>query len=140
MKKSLRNLNQPQLSVIKGVGIGVLAAVVVSAILTVLYGLLMLKGTVNETPSATAIFLIRTVSVAVGSLIAGALTKQYFLPVIGITAAGYLIILLGTGVAAFDGSFKNFGSGLLSVLLGGAIPCITKLKAPKKRRKMPKFR
>ena len=133
-------INKPKVSVIAGVGIGIVAAVVISVLLTALYGALMMNGSVGETPSTVAIFLIRAVSVTVGCFLATILTKEYFLPVIGITAAGYLIVLLGTGIAVFDGSFKNFGSGLVSVLLGGVIPGITKLKAPKKRRKMPKFR
>ena len=132
--------NKSKFSAIKGAGIGVVGSVVISTLLTALYGVLMMNGSVGETPSATAIFLIRTVSVAAGSFLAAVLTKEYFLPVVGITATGYLVVLLGTGIVAFDGSFQNFGSGLLSVLLGGAIPCITKLKAPKKRLKMPKLR
>ncbi len=133
-------LNKPKSSVVKSAGVGILVAIAMSAVLTGLYGVLMLNGSVGETPSKAAIFLIRVVSVAVGGFVAGALTNEYFLPIIGIVAGGYLILLLGTGIAAYDGSFKNFGSGLLSVILGGTIPCITKLKAPKKRRKMPKFR
>ncbi len=132
--------NKPKVSVITGAGIGVATAVVISILLTALYGVLMINGSVGEAPSTVVIFLIRTVSAAVGGFVAAVLTKGYFLPVVGITIAGYLILLLGTGIIAFDGSFKNFGSGLLSVLLGGAIPCITKLKAPKRRLKMPKFR
>ena len=132
--------NKQKFSVVTGAGVGVLIAVVVSILLTGLYGILMLNGQVGESPSMAAVFLIRMVSVAIGGYIAGALTKAHFLPVVGIVTAGYLVLLAGTGIVAFDGSFKNFGSGVLSILLGGAVACITKVKAPKKQRKMPKLR
>lgn len=132
--------NKQKFSVITGAGAGVLIAVVVSILLTGLYGILMLNGQVEESPSMAAVFLIRMVSVAIGGCIAGTLTKAHFLPVVGIVTAGYLVLLAGTGIVAFDGSFKNFGAGVLSILLGGAAACITKVKAPKRQRKMPKLR
>ena len=140
MKKGLHKSNKTQFSIAAGAGIGIFAAVVISVLLTALYGVLMIKSTVNEAPSAILVFIIRAVSMTSGGFLAGAITKEHCLPVIGLTTAGYLTVLITIGILFFDGSFVNFGNGLLSAVVGGVIPCLIKLKAPKRRQKTLKLR
>lgn len=121
-------------SMLAGCVIGILVAAAVSALITGLQSGFIGSNKIGEGTTAAVIFMTRVLSVAAGCFLATSLTRNRILPVIGITTAGYLVLLLGIGITAFNGSFKNFGSGLLSVLLGGAIPCIIKLKTPKKSR------
>ena len=140
MKKTIHKSNKTQFSIAAGAGIGIITAIVISVLLTMLYSILMMNSTVNETPSAILVFIIRAISVALGGFVAGALTKEHCLPVAGLTATGYLIVIIGMGITVFNGSFNNFGNGLLSALVGSAIPCLQKLKRTNKRRKIAKFR
>ena len=118
---------------------GILTALTVSILLTALQSGLIGSNKIGESTTNTIIFMIRVLSVTIGCFLAAALTKNRILPTIGITAAGYLVVLFGIGIAAFNGSFENLGSGLLSTLLGGAIPGIIKSKAPKRSRKIHKL-
>ena len=123
-------------SIATGCITGVVTALAVSALLTALQSGLIGSNKIGEGITSAVIFMIRVLSVTAGCYLAATVTKSHTLPVVGITAVTYLLLLTGIGIAAFDGSLKNFGSGMLSALVGGVIPCIIKLKTPKKSRKV----
>ena len=113
--------------------VGVIAASLLSVLLTALLSSFVLNGRVSEGSADVIIFLIRAVSLLAGILIAAAIYKQKYLPLVGFTALGYLLALLGTGIVFFDGSFKQFLSGVASVLVGGILSLLI-LTRPKSRR------
>ncbi len=111
---------------------GCVSAILVSLLLTIGLTSLILNGSLSESRTGLIAFLIRVLSVFLGCLIAGGICKERVLPVIGLIAGGYLITILVIGIIAFDGSFHNFLSGILSVLLGSVLAFVLRVM-PKKR-------
>ena len=109
---------------------GVVIELVLSFLLTALMGNLILNGHFGENIAQASIFLIRTISVLVGALIGGLLLRHNYLKLVGFITAGYFAVLTGTGIVFYDGSFKNFLLGVVSVLIGG-IASLLILQAPK---------
>jgi len=125
---------------VKGAIIGIAAATLVSIVLTLLAANLVLNGKVGESGNGWIVFLTRILSVVLGGLIGTSLSKEKMLPTISVIAVGYLLVLLAVGIVFFNGSFHKFGSGLLSVLIGGAIVCLLKLTQQKNKNKAIKAR
>lgn len=109
---------------------GVVIALVLSLLLTALIVNLILNGQLSEKITPAAIFVVRAISLLVGALIGGFILKQNYLKLVGFITAGYFAVLTGTGIVFYDGSFKNFLLGVVSVLIGG-IASLLILQAPK---------
>lgn len=118
---------------IKAAVIGSVCALVITAVLTALLSVFTLNGSIGESGMGYAIFAIRLISVAVGGLIGTGISEEKMLPIVGVVTAGYLAALVAIGIALFNGSFNQFGSGLLSAVLGGAAAGAIQLK-PKKNK------
>ena len=123
------------LTVLIGVGVALACSALMSAGLTSL----VMNGHVELKDTAVVVFIIRALSALVGGLLASSLTKEKFLLVIGLTAAGYLLVLLGLGITVFDGSFRNFGGGVLSAIAGGTSACMIRLKPPARKKHAYKY-
>lgn len=109
---------------------GVVIALVLSFLLTALMGNLILNGHSGENIAHASIFLIRTISVLVGALIGGLVLRHNYLKLVGFITAGYFVVLIGIGIVFYDGSFKSFLVGAVSVLVGG-IAALLILQMPK---------
>lgn len=118
---------------------GVVVSIVISLLLLILEGYLTLNGHLSEGSVKVCVFAIRTASLLVGTLIAAAILKCAYLKLVGIVAAGYLLTLITIGIVFFDGSFKNFLAGILSVVTGGAIALVILLRPNRRRTKLPKI-
>jgi len=112
--------------------VGILVASLLSILLTALVTNLVLNGSFGENSVAPIIFVIRTISLFIGALIGGALSKHKILLQVSLTALGYMIVLLGIGIVFYDGSFKHFLSGAVSVLAGG-VAALLILQRPKNK-------
>lgn len=110
---------------------GVIIASLISVLLTALVTNFILNGHLREKNTTAIIFVIRTISLLIGALIGASLLKQNYLKIVGLITAGYLIIMIGTGIVFFDESFKNFLLGVASVLIGG-IAALIILQTPKR--------
>lgn len=121
-------------SLTKSAFIGILCAILVSALLTAGLAGLTINGNLNETMSKAGVFLTRAVSVLLGALLGTGLGKSKYLQIIGIVVLGYLLLLIGIGIIMFDGSFQKFVLGVISVMTGGAAACLIRLKPQKTRR------
>jgi len=108
--------------------IGVAVAVIVTALLSAGLTSLVMNGTIAEKATSPYIFVIRLLAVLFGGLLGAGLSDGKILPVVGLITGVYIVILLSVGIAAYDGSFYNFGTGLFSTLIGGVIACLIKLK------------
>ena len=115
-----------------GAGVGLAAAILLSTVLTVALTSLIVKGTVGEWAVGAFVFFVRLLSVLTGGLIGTAIAKEKYLKIIGIIIAGYLFVALGLGIAFYDGAFQNLGLGVVSVLLGGFLAMLVKLKPQRK--------
>lgn len=131
-------LNAPKIgqSLASAVTVGVIVALLLGLLLTALLTNLTLNGGLREEGAGIFIFAVRFISVLVGALIAGVILKEKYLPLVGFTALGYLLVLLGIGIVFFDGSFKHFLSGVGSTLLGGVVSILI-LKSPGARKHKP---
>ena len=118
------------------IAIGVAIAILLSALLTAGVTSLVLKGSLRESVAGAVVFLIRGLSVLAGALVAGGIKKGKYLQITGFTALGYMVILLGLGIALYDGSF--FG-GVISVLLGGAVALLIQQRPKSGRHKTAKY-
>lgn len=113
-------------------GIGI--ALVISMLLSVGQTSLMLQGRLQEDKSSIYVFGIRAVSVLIANLLCVRASEGKLLPMIGIISIGYLAVLLSLGIIMYDNGFQNFIIGTVSVVAGGLIACLIKLK-PQKNRK-----
>lgn len=140
MKLPLHTANANGNAFIRGITIGTVIAAAISFLLSMGLTSLIAKGSISESSPGVYIFIIRSLSVLAGCLLATWIVKEKNLQIIGIVSCLYLLILLGVGIIMYDGSFHNFGLGLLSVILGGGIACIIKLIPQKKKYHLPKFK
>lgn len=132
MKKRIHTASTGKTAEVTAIVIGVVAALIISALLSVGLTSIIINGTVSEVTAGSYAFIIRTVASGVGCLIAAMLLNGKHLLIVTATALGYLAILVGMGIILYEGSFNNILSGVVSVLLGGAIACIAVLKPLKK--------
>ena len=109
------------------IGIGLLVTILISLMMTIALTSLIQKGKISENGNAF-IFIIRVTATIVGCLLGSGLSKKSILPVIGAISAGYFIVLLSMGLLFLDGSLNKVWQGILSVIIGGAIACMVKLK------------
>ncbi len=137
MKKKLRKTILPVW--IKAASIGAIIAMIMSVALTALVASLMLRGKVG-TSGEGLVFTIRLLSAGVGCLIGASLTDEKILPTIGVAATVYLVLLLAQGIGIFGGSFRKFGAGLLSILIGSAIAGIISIKLKSGKNRSVKIR
>lgn len=121
------------------IAIGVAIAILLSALLTAGVTSLVLKGSLRESVAGAVVFLIRGLSVLAGALVAGGIKKGKYLQITGFTALGYMVILLGLGIALYDGSFRSFFGGVISVLLGGAVALLIQQRPKSGRHKTAKY-
>lgn len=140
MKRNLHMFKTGGQSVVISVVVGMLVALVVSVLLNIGLTSLVMNGYIAENGTTVFVFLSRAISVITGGLLTSSLAKEKILLVIGLSAVGYLMILIGLGIVLFEGSFHNFGSGVLSVAAGVACACIMKLKPPSKKKHSVKYR
>ena len=140
MKKRMGKAFSAKQAEAPAVMIGIIVASLVSFLLLVGLTSLIVNGTVNEGVVGAIAFAIRTVAAAIGCVDGMVLMKEKYLFITGATALGYMSVLLGLGIALFDGSFKNILSGAVSVLLGGALACFVVLKPLKKSKYTVKYR
>ena len=118
---------------------GVILATLLSLLLTALMANFVLNGHLSEKHISAISFVIRTISVFAGSLAGASLLKQKFLRSVAIIVAGYLVVLIGIGIVLYDGSFKNFIQGIVSVLSGGGIALLILLRPKGNKHKRVKI-
>lgn len=140
MKYNIRVPKAGGSSVGLGITIGVFAACLAGFLLTIALTSLVMNGSVDKNETDLFVFVIRAISVILGSLITTSFTKTKHLLMIGLTMVGYLLIQLILGFVIFNDSFHNFGIGVISTLLGGVCACIIKLKMPLKKKHFVKHR
>lgn len=133
MKRNKLKISKDGRSKSTAIIIGIAVASLLSVLLTGVISNLVLKGNLSEKLANGAVFVIRTISVLAGALIGGSLLKHDYLILIGIIVSGYLTMLIGAGIVFFNGSFKNFLLGIISVIIGGAVALLI-LQAPKGNR------
>lgn len=132
MKKNMHIASSAKVTEAPAIVIGIVAASIISVLLTVGLTSLIMNGTVGESATGPYIFLIRTVATGIGCLVGTMLMKGKYLLIAGAIALGYLAVLVGMGIVLYEGSFNNILSGALSVLLGGVLACLVVLKPLKK--------
>ena len=132
MKKS--RIASKNKSIIACIGIGLATSILISLILTIVTASLIQKGSITESEKIS-VFLVRLVSVMVGSLVGTGLQGKKALPVIGVISGCYYICLLIVGLLVLNGSLISPWQGLLSTTVGGAVACVIKLKPQNTRKK-----
>lgn len=138
MKKITRKTQDNQ-SLIVIAMLGVTVAVVFSLLLSMVQTSLTLKGKMQVDNAGLYVFVIRTIAVLFANLLFVRKTEERVLPCVGIISAGYLIALLSVGLVLYDHSFQNFFTALVSVLLGGVLSLLIKLKPKRKQKYRPKI-
>lgn len=139
MKRMVYKPKNISKSMTTGVCIGIGIALLISALLTTGLTSLIINENTGENGCGIFIFTIRAVSILIGGIIATVIYQEKYLPVIGITALGYLVILLGIGIVVYDGSFQHFGSGIISVLTGSLLAWAIRLKPKTKSKYLKKY-
>ncbi len=127
-------------SVVFGVLLGAVAALIISMILTTGMTSLVLGGRLNDRLLQIFIFVIRLISVFIGVLLGTGLIGEKWIVITGVISVLYLLLLAGVGIVFYDGSFQGFGVSLISVVLGGAAGCLVRLKLQNKPQRKKKIR
>lgn len=122
-------------AIVSGIGI----ALLLSVLLTALLASFILNGRLGENSVSVSIFVVRAISLLAGALIGAKILKHGYLKVVGFVALGYLLALIGTGIIFYDGSFKHFLPGVISVLTGGLIALVVLLKPTGSKIKIKKY-
>ncbi len=117
-----------------GVLIGTSIALLISILLSAAATSIIAKGKMDEAGYNITVFIIRAISVFTGAMVGTRISKEKYFVIIGIIAAAYTIVLVSLGIIIYDGSFQNFGTGVLSVLLGSIVGIALKLKAQSGRK------
>lgn len=130
MNRNKLKISKAGISHTSAIVTGVVIASVLSLLLTALIANFILNEHFSEKITAAVIFGIRTISVLVGALIGGFILKQNYLKLVGFITVGYFVVLIGAGIVFYDGSFKNFLTGAVSVLIGG-VAALLILQTPK---------
>lgn len=130
MKRNKLKISKAGRSHTSAIVTGVVIASALSLLLTALIANLILNGQLSEKITTAAIFVVRAISLLVGALIGGFVLKQNYLKLVGFITVGYFVVLTGTSIVFYDGSFKNFLLGVVSVLIGG-VAALLILQAPK---------
>ena len=97
--------------------ISIIASVAISMVLTCLITGAIENKALGDSVVKSAIFGIRMVSVFTGCLI-GLKSSKNRLVVAGIVVGTYILVLLFLGVFFYNGTFQNFGAGIISCLIG----------------------
>lgn len=139
MKRNKLKMPKAGISSTAAIVIGVVIAALASVILIALMSNLILNGHLGEQIATVIIFAIRSVSLLIGALIGGLLMKHNYLKLVGLIAAGYLLVLTGIGIVFYSGSLKNFLLGMISVLVGGVAALLILQKPKGNRLKLKKF-
>ena len=124
----IKGAKQGENKIVTGVGIGIGIAILLSILMTAGLTSLVLNGKLAEQTSDAVVFGIRLAAVLLGGLIGTGISNEKVLPVIGSIGLGYLLILIAFGIAVYDGSFRGFGLGLLSVAAGVLIVTFVRLR------------
>ncbi len=138
MKPKTKIASSKNKSIAFGASIGIGIAMILSVMLSAGATSLVMKGSIQESAFSIFAFFVRAIAILVGALIGTQLIKEKCLLTIGIIALGYLILLLALGIVVYDGSFRGFGMGVISVITGGAIGCIVRLKSQNRSRRVGK--
>ena len=125
----VKGTKQSKNSFIAGVGIGMVAEILLSILLTAGLTSLILNGKLTEQTSGFIIFTIRLLSVLLGGLIGTGISNDKILPVIGSISLGYLFVLIAFGIAVYNRSFCGFILSTLSVIAGALIVTLIRLKS-----------
>lgn len=139
MKRNKVNTSKAGRSLASVASVGVLIALVISMLLSALVSTLVLNGSLQGDSMRVSVFVIRTISLLLGALISGVILKKNFLPLVGIVAGGYLLALIGIGIAFYNGDFLHFLSGVASVLIGGMVALLILQKPKRSKRKPVKY-
>lgn len=139
MKSSKLKISKTDRSHTSAIMTGTIVALLLSVLLTALMGNIILSGHLSEKTVTAGVFVTRSISVLVGSLIGASMLKQHYLKIVSIISAVYFITLIGTGIVFFNGSFQNFLLGLVSVLIGGAVGLLLLLMPKHSTRKLRIF-
>lgn len=127
-------------SVVLGVFLGAVAALIISIIFTTGMTSLILGGGLNDGLLQIFIFVIRLISVFIGVLLGTGMIGEKWIVTTGVISVLYLLLLAGVGIVFYDGSFQGFGVSLISVVLGGGAGCLVRLKLQSKPKRKKKIR
>lgn len=117
------------------VGIGVLTALAISVIGTIICALLMDKESIGVESAALMTIMIWVVSTVCGTMITGKTSENNKISLIAITAAVYLLLLMGLKCILFHEPFSGIGKGIVMILIG-TVPSLFLFGKPKGRKKI----
>ena len=123
-----------------GVLIGTVVSLLMSFVLVSVTANLITGNKIPEESARWIVFFTRAISVLVGVMIGTGLTKEKLLITVGAILGSYLLFLMGLGIVIYNGSFQNFWTGILSVLIGGAAGWLIRLKLQNKPRRARKMK
>ena len=139
----VKRIKGRQVSLPAGIGIGIGASVFISIAGAMILAVLI-NGEYMDINSLTAgTALLHLIASFVGSWLASVLTKQKRLITSLITAASYLLVMLGMTALVFGGQYQGVGLALLMVLIGAGVVILLGLKGKSgssRKHKIPAYR
>lgn len=128
MKLKTRGMGTQNRSTAFGIAVGVGTSLAVSLLLSIGLTSLLVNGAIAEGVANGFVIAIRLVAVLLGSLVGSGIVKENCLLSVGLITLGNIVTWLGLGVVIYDGTFKNLGAGIVSIIIGGIVGYIIRLK------------
>ncbi len=121
-----------------GLALGVLCAIVVTAVSAAIFARLMSREVLQESALGYICVTILVLSSGVGAWVAAAKVKQKWMIVCILTAGCYFLFLLSCTALFFDGQYQGLGVTALAVLGAGGAVGLLGIRQPKGgRRRSP---
>ena len=139
----VKKMKSTQASMPVAIGIGIVAALILSTAMAALMAFLMSseKLQVSSIPVCTAI--THLLSAFLGTWVACLTAKEKHLITSGITVLGYILLLLASTAILLEGQYSGIGMGILMAVLGGGAAVLTGLRRGKgrsRKHKIPAYR
>ncbi len=113
------------------VALGIVAALTVTIVLTLLQSLLVTTQKISMHSSSILSYAIWIVSAIIGTLVGIRQSQTRKIIIAGIIWAGYLIILMIISLIVFSGKLERVLPGMISSMAGSIIGCMIKIAGQK---------
>ena len=110
-------------SYMKGIGIGVVAAILITMILSTLVTFLIINENIDAYSMGYYAFGIVLIASFIGCVISGKLIMERVAILSGAVALVYLLMIVAIGVLFFDGSVAGVWTRLVAVAISGVVSC-----------------
>ncbi len=126
--KMTRNAGSLKVGAIRHIILGVFVVVISATLLTILTAILVNNEVINMKALPVAMIAIHMVSSFLGTFVAASVEKGRIIITSAIVCACYFAILICANMIFYSSGFDGLLTGIISILVGGALAIPVKMK------------